>query len=112
MEMSPHITEITAEIDRLTSLNAKGVEALFEAEEELAHAENELDTVEARAFLQAEGSVADRTAKAKLASAEVRLQRDLAKAGVNRIRTKLRTIESALMALATKAKLTGVEARL
>ena len=42
MEMSPHITEITAEIDRLTSLNAKGVEALFEAEEELAHAENEL----------------------------------------------------------------------
>ena len=78
----------------------------------MPHAENELDTVEARAFLQAEGSVADRTAQAKLASAEIRLQRDLARASVNRIRTKLRTIESALMALATKAKLTGVEARL
>lgn len=50
--------KIISEIQELTALNRKGVEALYEAEEELAHAENELDTLEAKAFLDAEGSVA------------------------------------------------------
>lgn len=103
---------IISDIQELTALNRKGVEALFEAEEELAHAESELDTVEARAFLSAEGSVADRTAKAKLDAAEARLARDLARASVNRIRTKLRTIESELVAQSTMAKIMQAETRL
>lgn len=103
---------IISDIQELTALNRKGVEALFEAEEELAHAEAELDTVEARAFLSAEGSVADRTAKAKLDASEARLARDLARASVNRIRTKLRTIESELVAQSTMAKIMQAETRL
>lgn len=101
--------KIVAEIAELTALNRKGVEALFEAEELLARAENALDTVEARAFLDAEGSVAEKTARAKLAAADARLGRDLAKAQVSRIRTKLRTIESEIMAQATMAKLLKAE---
>ena len=108
--MSTH--EIQQALAELTRLNKKGVEALFEAEEELAHAENELDTVEARAFLDSEGSVAERTARAKLVSADARLARDLSKASVNRIKTKLRSIESELVAQATLAKIMQAEMRL
>lgn len=93
-------------------MNRKGVEALFEAEESLAHAENELDELEARAFLSSEGSVAERTALAKLKSAEARLRRDLARASVNRIKTKLRTIESEIMAQATISKILQAEMKL
>lgn len=108
MEPSKIITELA----ELTALNRKGVEALYEAEEELAYAENDLDSVEARAFLEAEGSVADRTAKAKLVAAESRLRRDIARASVNRIKTKLRVIESAIMAQATMSKIMQAEMKL
>ena len=104
--------EIQQALAELTQLNKRGVEALFEAEEELAHAENDLDSVEARAFLDAEGSVAERQARAKLVSADARLRRDLAKASVNRIKTKLRSVESELMAQATLAKIMQAEMRL
>jgi len=104
--------EIQQALGELTRLNKKGVEALFEAEEELAHAENELDTVEARAFLDSEGSVAERTARAKLVAADARLARDLARASVNRIKTKLRSVESELMAQATLAKILQAEMKL
>jgi hypothetical protein len=40
------------------------------------------------------------------------LQRDLRKAEANRIKMKIKSLESALMALATQAKLIGVETRL
>lgn len=103
---------IITELQELIALNRKGVEALYEAEEELAHAENDLDTVEAKAFLASEGSVADRQARAKLEAADARLNRDLARASVNRIKTKLRSIESAIMAQATMSKIMQAETRL
>jgi hypothetical protein len=105
-------TRILQELSELTAMNRKGVEALFEAEEELAHAEAELDTVEAKAFLDAEGSVAERQARAKLSASEVRLARDVARASVTRIKTKLRVIESEIVAQSTMAKLLAAEARL
>jgi hypothetical protein len=63
-------------------------------------------------FLKAEGTVRDREAIAKLESAEKRLQRDLRRAEHNRIKVKIRTIESAMMAVATQAKLIQAEARI
>ncbi len=104
--------EIQQALGELTQLNKRGVEALFEAEEELAHAENDLDTVEAKAFLDAEGSVAERQARAKLVAADARLRRDLCRASVNRIKTKLRSVESELMAQATLAKIMQAEMKL
>jgi NADPH-dependent 7-cyano-7-deazaguanine reductase QueF-like protein len=105
-------SEIISSLAELTALNKKGVEALFTAEQELAEAEHELDLVESRAFLSADGSVAERTAKAKIEAAEVRLARDLARAGVSRVKMKLRGIESELMSLATMAKLQQAEMKL
>jgi NADPH-dependent 7-cyano-7-deazaguanine reductase QueF-like protein len=105
-------SEIISSLAELTALNKKGVEALFTAEQELAQAEHELDLVESRAFLTADGSVAERQAKAKLEAAEARLARDLARAGVSRVKMKLRGIESELMSLATMAKLQQAEMKL
>ena len=44
--------------------------------------------------------------------ADARLQRDLRKAELNRVKTKIKAIESALMALATQAKLLQSELKI
>lgn len=107
-----HPLEIAKQIADLTTENSRGAEALYEAEVRLAEAEHELDLVEQRAFIKAQGTVADRTALARLEAAESRLQRDLRKAEANRIRVKIKALESALMAAATQAKLVASEMRL
>jgi len=105
-------SEIITSLAELTALNKKGVEALFAAEQELAEAEHALDLAESKAFLTADGSVAERQAKAKIEAAEARLTRDLARAGVSRIKMKLRSIESEIMSLATMAKISQAEMKL
>lgn len=103
------LSEIQTQIAELIAENSKGATALFEAERLLAEAEYTLDTTEQKAFIAAEGTVADRTAIARLKSAEARLQRDLRRAEMTRVKVKIKQIETALMALATQAKLIGVE---
>jgi len=105
-------SQIAKDLLELSQTNRKGVEALYEAETDLARAESDLDKAEAGAFIQATGSVAERQAIAKLESSELRFERDLAKAKVNRIRVKLRSIESELMALATASKILQAEMKL
>lgn len=102
---------IIEEISGLTKENARGVTAVYDAERKLAEAEYDLDLVEQKAFLASEGSVAERTARSRLEAAENRLARDLARAELNRVKLKLKAVESALMAAATQAKLLGVESR-
>jgi len=105
-------SELIQELASLTAENRKGVEALYAAEVALAEAEHELDTIEQKAFIKAQGTVADRSALSKLEAAQARLQRDLRKAEANRIRMKIKTLETAIMAVATQAKLIGVETRI
>jgi hypothetical protein len=104
--------QVIVELQELTAMNRKGVEALYEAEISLARAEADLDKAEAGAFISGSGSVAERQAHAKLACSELRFDRDLAKAQVNRIRMKLRTIESEIMAQATMSKIMQAEMKL
>ena len=106
------LSEIQRQISDLIAENQKGSTALYEAEVKLAHAEHELDTVEQRSFIKHEGTVANRTALARLEAADVRLQRDLRKAEANRIRLKIKSLETALMAYATQAKLIASEMKL
>tara|TARA_S200002703_G_scaffold60642_1_gene52498 strand:- start:479 stop:805 length:327 start_codon:yes stop_codon:yes gene_type:complete len=105
-------SEIVKGLQELTAMTRKGVEALYEAETELAEAERALDVAESQAFLEAQGTVADRQALAKLEAADARFERDLAKAKVNRVRTKLKGIESELIAQSTMSKLMQAEMRL
>lgn len=104
-----HPQEIQKQIAELIQENSKGTNALFEAERKLAEAEYTLDTVEQKAFIKSQGTVADRTAIARLEAAESRLERDLRRAELNRIKHKVKAIETALMALGTQVKLMGVE---
>jgi len=106
------LSEIQIQITELIAENAKGYNALYEAEVKLAYAEQELDLVEQREFIKQEGTIADRNALARLAASQVRLERDLRKAEASRIRMKIRSLESALMALATQAKLLQSEMKL
>lgn len=103
--------ELSKQLAELTQENYRGVTAVFEAEKKLAEADYALDLVEQKSFLKATGNVAERTAQSRLSSADARLARDLAKAEFNRVKLKLRAIESALMASATQAKLLAVESR-
>lgn len=104
--------EIQQAIAELIAENQRGANALFESEKALAEAEYELDTIEQRAFLKAEGTVKDREAIARLESAEKRLQRDLRRAEHQRIKVKIKAIEIGIMALATQAKLVQSEIRI
>lgn len=106
------ISSLIQELQRLISLSEKGNNAIYDAEVKLAEAENQLDLIEQRAFIKASGSVAERTALARLEAAEARLARDLAKAEMNRVRTKIKSIEQAIMATQTMAKLTELESRI
>ena len=105
-------SNVIKELQELTQTNRKGVDALFEAESELAQREHDLDLVEAQAFLESQGTVADRQALARLEASDARFERDLAKAKVNRVRTKLKTIESELIAQSTMSKLMQAEMKL
>lgn len=106
------ITEIQRQLAELIQENSRGSTALFDAEKALAEAEYALDTAEQKSYIKAQGTVRDREAIAKLESADLRLQRDLRKAELNRIRQKIRAIETASMVLATQAKLMQQESRL
>jgi hypothetical protein len=105
-------SEIQQQLADLIAENQRGATALFESERALAEAEYDLDLTEQRAFLKASGTVRDREAIARLEAAEKRLQRDLRRAEHNRIKVKIKAIETGLMALATQAKLTQAETRL
>jgi len=105
-------SELIQELASLTAENRKGVEALYAAEVALAEAEHDLDLIEQKAFIKAQGTVADRTALSRLEAAESRLQRDLRKAEANRIRMKIKSLDTAIMAVATQAKLIVVETRI
>ena len=106
------IREIQRQLAELIAENSKGSTALFDAERALAEAEYDLDLAEQKAYIKSQGTVRDREAMARLESADLRLQRDLRKAELNRIRQKIRSIETASMVLATQAKLMGQETRL
>jgi len=104
--------ELTRTLSELTQENFKGVSAVFDAEIKLADAEMALDLAEQRAFLATDGSVAHKTAVAKLESVEQRHARDIARAQLNRVKLKLRAVESAIMASGIQAKLMGAEMKM
>ena len=106
------ISDIQRQLAELIQENQRGSTALFEAEKALAEAEYDLDLAEQKAYIKAAGTVRDREAIARLESAELRLARDLRRAELNRIKQKVRALETASMVLATQAKLIGQETRL
>jgi len=87
----------------------RGIQFLYDAEVKLADAENKAEKTLQLAFMNAEGTVADRTALSRLQAADDRLKADLAKAEFNRIKAKLKALELAQMSLQTQSRLLETE---
>ncbi len=103
------LTEIIQELSHIQAEAAKGVSALYDSECKLADAENRYEKTLQLAFMNAEGTVADRTSISRLKAADDRLLADLAKAEYNRVRTKLKQLELAQMSLQTQSRLLETE---
>lgn len=97
-------SQVILELQRIQSEASKGVQALFDAEVRLAEAEHRFEKVLQLAFMNAQGTVADRTAVSRLQAADARLEADVAKAEHNRVKTKLKQLELAQMSTQTIAR--------
>lgn len=96
---------IILELKAIRSESAKGIDALFDAETKLAELDLAYDKAFSRALLDAKGTVADREALACLEASEARFERDLQRAVVSRIKTKLRVLSEQQMSVQTQARM-------
>jgi hypothetical protein len=97
-------SQVILELQTIQKEAAKGVQALFDAECKLAEAENAYERALQLSFMNAQGTVADRTAVSRLQAADNRLVADLAKAEYNRIKLKMKQLELAQMSTQTIAR--------
>lgn len=104
-------SQVVAELNRLMGEQQRGIEALHDAELKVAQADLAYERELAAAFLKNQGSVADRQAVAKLAASNHKLALDIAKAELNRIKAKLRSLDSAQVSVSVIAKLVEAEFR-
>ena len=95
---------IVQELQRLTKEMDRGASALYDAECKMADAEAAYDRAVSLAFINNDGTVADRQAVAKLKAVNERLQADLAKAEYNRVKTKMKILsdQATMMAVISK----------
>ncbi len=97
--------DVIRELASIREQSAKGVALLADAEKKAITLDLEAERQEMLAFLDAQGTVADRQAVSKLKSIETREAAELAKAEVQRIKTKLRHLSEALNATQTAGKM-------
>jgi hypothetical protein len=95
---------IIQELQRLTAEMDKGSNALYDAECKLADADAAYDKAVSLAFINNQGTVADRQAVAKLQSVEAKLQADLARAEFNRVKVKMKTLSDQATMMAVMSK--------
>jgi hypothetical protein len=96
--------QIIQELQRLTAEMDKGSNALYDAECKMADAEAAYDKAVSLAFINNQGTVADRQAVAKLQAVEEKLKADLARAEFNRVKTKMKTLSDQATMMAVMSK--------
>ena len=108
------MTEILTPDQIIEALNevrdqaSNGINMLYEAEIELAKANAEAERKESLTFMRVGGLVADRTALAKLESADEREAADLAKAKYNRVKALLQSLNNQQTAIQTQARMVEI----
>ena len=102
---------VITELASLRAQSEKGVSVLAEAEIKYVNLTLEAERQEFVAFLDSQGTVADRQAMAKLASIESRQAAELAKVEVTRIKTKLKQLSEAMFSVQTSARMVELEWR-
>jgi hypothetical protein len=95
---------IIQELQRLTAEMDRGSNALYDAECKMADADAAYDKAVSLAFLNNQGTVADRQAVAKLQAVEEKLKADLSRAEFNRVKTKMKTLSDQATMMAVMSK--------
>ena len=103
--------DVVRELARIRHESEKGIGYLAEVEQKAVHLDLEADRQEAVALLQAQGTVVDRQAIAKLESQPAREAAALAKVEVNRVKLKLKHLSEAMMATQTAARMVELQWR-
>lgn len=103
------LLSVIRELRNIQAEMNRGSAFLYDAECKLADKELEYERALQGAFLNATGTAADKTAISRLQASEARLGADLAKAELNRVRTKLKHLELTQMNLQTQARLLETE---
>lgn len=95
---------IIGKLNELIQSGEKGVNALYDAEMKVADRDLVYEKAYQSAFLEAQGTVADRTAVARLKTAELKFEHDMAKVELNRVKAKIKQISDAGTLTAVIAK--------
>ncbi len=103
--MIEYPADVIRELAAIRSQSEQGVKLLAEAETKAVRAELEAELLEAKEFVKAGGTVADRQAVAKIMTGEARFEAEIARIEVNRIKTKLRQLSEAMNATQTAGKM-------
>jgi hypothetical protein len=103
------MTGIIQELSLIRHEVQKGIAVLYDTECKVADAENAYERELQLSFINAQGTVADRQAVSRLQAADKRLAADLAKAEWNRVKAKLKALETAQMGIQTSARLMETE---
>ena len=82
----------------------RGSDALYDAELKAERAQDAAQLALDKALLNAEGSIPEKQATARLASAGLRDAAFIARAEFNRVKTKIRALETSLMTLQSELK--------
>lgn len=103
--MTVRTPDVVAEEIRATRHELqKGSDALYAAELKAERAEDAAQLALDKALLTAEGSIPEKQAQARMASGVERDEAFIARAEFNRVKTKIRTLETSLMTLQSELK--------
>jgi len=103
--------DVIRELSRIRQESEKGIAYLAEVEQKAIMLELEADRQEAVSLLQAQGTVVDRQAIAKLESQPAREAAAIAKIEVNRVKLKLKHLSEAMMATQTAGRMVDIQWR-
>lgn len=99
-------------IHELTAIRAeseRGLKLLAATEKRLVEAMMAAERAEASALLEAQGTVADRQAVARIASEKEREAAELTRAELNYIKAKLKHLSESMMAVQTSARMVELQ---
>jgi hypothetical protein len=87
--------QVIRELQRIQAESSKAPQAIFDAELKLAEAERNAEVTLQKAFIAAQGTIADRTAVSRLQASDARFEADVAKAELNRVKAKAKQLADA-----------------
>jgi hypothetical protein len=96
--------QVIAKLNELIQTGEKGINALYDAEFKVADRDLVYEKAYQGAFLEAQGTVADRTAVARLKTADLKFELDMAKVELSRVKAKIKQVSDAGTLTAVIAK--------